>query len=890
MFLNHHPAQFGLSPELSADVSLLDKVLGKILLNQHGEWIVETAQVLLNDPEASIPELAKKYPQLNEAQGIRELCKAFTVYFQLVNAAEQKEIVRVNRVRTRQSGRKESIRETVQNLYKSVGKETLLEIIKSIQIVPTLTAHPTEAKRKAILDKLRAVSHLLASRDGADTLNEPLDLGNDIELKLENLLIELWQTDEMRNQQLTVTEEVRNAMYFFERTILDVVPWLHQDIEDALLECTGERIEVPSVVKYHSWVGGDRDGNPNVTRAESQSAMNWQRNTVIPKVRKELDALRWELTQSSKFCTPSAAIATYIEKYSALLTSEEQKRYSQEPYVMLLIAIDKQMQSESYLNNPNELIEVLRLIQESIELDGSQTLAHRSRISTLLRTLDIFGFHLCALDVRQHSREHAKTVGNLLRSAGICEKYEDESEASKIQLLLTEISNPRPLSRTLNPDDMVLGPIQLIDQPAGLIEAYVISMTNGVSDMLEVMLLLKEVGVEKTTRIVPLFETVDDLERSAGLMREILSIPVYRALIDKIGYQEIMLGYSDSSKDGGYFAANWALQSGMKNLAELSAELKIPFVLFHGRGGTVGRGGGRASQAIMSQPKGVFNGQIRFTEQGEVISFRYSLPAIAHRHLEQIVSACLLAKAHSLEENQEKPALETEYADLMHQLSLDSLNAYRSLVYDNPQFWDFYTHATPIDHISLLPIASRPVYRPGGAAQGVEGLRAIPWNFAWVQSRALVVGWYGLGTALEKAAESIELLRRLYKEWTFFQTVIDNAQLELVRADMKTAELYAKRAFDHGCATETWKQISAEYDRTRKALLAITNSDELLPNSKVIRQTVQFRNPATLPLNKLQLHLMNRWESLSDTEKQGTWREAMLQSIAGIAAAMQSTG
>lgn len=887
-FLGLDPAAFGLSPELSSDIQLLDQVLGKVLREQEGDWIITSARKLVHDESCTLADI--ECPELQSAAGLREFGKAFTMLFQLINSAEQKEIVRVNRARTMKGERRESIRETVRKVYDKYGKDKLLESIHRLWIAPTLTAHPTEAKRKVVLDKLREVSHLLAQRQGSNDLNAPLDAGLDTEIELENVIIELWHTDEMRSQRLTVEEEVRNSLYFFDRTIYEVVPWLYRDLEDALEEVLGQRVVVPNVIKYHSWIGGDRDGNPNVTPEATENAVQMLQDMVIPRHRGEIEKLRWEFTQSTKFVGEHAEIRNFASQFDQYVTDAERERYAQEPFVLLLLGLYGFL-SDSKAAWKLSLIQVelaLFAMQQSILRHEGQHLALRSSLQDTKRRIEVFGTHLASIDVRQHSKVHEQAMTLLLYQAGVLPKgkiYEKLTEEERVEVLAQELANPRPLIRTTTDERvlMVLKPMLSMAQTPSM-GTYITSMSTSISDILEVMLFLKEEGaLLNKPNIVPLFETVDDLQHCGPLLRKLFALPVYRQYLDTIGYQEVMLGYSDSSKDGGYLAANWALQSAMREIAAVSEETGIPIRLFHGRGGTVGRGGGRASQAILSQPKGAFNGQIRFTEQGEVISFRYSLPAIAHRHLEQIVSACLLATAEPNERD-----FDTEYEDVMNKLGDVSRAAYRKLVYETPGFWDFYTQATPIDHISLLPIASRPVYRPGSAAEGVEGLRAIPWNFAWVQSRALLVGWYGVGTALSSyiAENGPDELQKMYREWPFFRTVIDNAQLELVRAHMDTAALYASRAEDQSI----WATIRQEFELTRTGLLSVTGEKDLLENSKVIRQTVAFRNPLTLPINKLQIHLMDRWEHLSDEEKQGTWREAMLQSIAGIAAAMQSTG
>jgi phosphoenolpyruvate carboxylase len=886
-FLNLKPREFGLSQELSNDIELLDTILGKVLREQHGEWIVKAARKLVEHPELKIDDL--DIPELKTPEGLRDLGKALTMFFQIVNSAEQKEIVRVNRERSRTGTRRESIRETIHALYNKHGLERLLAVMGSLSISPTLTAHPTEAKRKVVLDKLRDISHILAHQSGTHDLNSPLDAGFDAAKNLENVIIELWHTDEMRSKRLSVDEEVRNALYFFDRTILEVVPWLYRDIEDALEEVSGERRTVPRFLKYHSWIAGDRDGNPNVDDRETAKAIQQQRELVMLKYRDEIEKIRWDLTQSTKFVNEfaSESIRRLSDHYAVRLSEFERERYAQEPFVLLLLGLSAFLESGADpIAQVEESLEVLKAIQSAILQSEGQTLALRSRLQDTIRRLEVFGSDLANIDIRQHSKVHEQAMHELLALANVVSNYKELSEEDRIPVLIQEIENPRPLIRETDSESIciVLDPISVMERER--LHTYITSMSTSVSDVLEVMLFLKERGaLRHKPNIVPLFETVDDLEHCGPLLRKLFQIPVYRDYVNQIGYQEVMLGYSDSSKDGGYLAANWALQSAMQEIAQVSKETGVPIRLFHGRGGTVGRGGGRASQAILSQPQGAFSGQIRFTEQGEVISFRYSLPAIAHRHLEQIVSACLIA---ALQPNQED--YDSVYGKTMERLAQTSRSAYRKLVYETDEFWEFYTESTPIDHISLLPIASRPVYRPGGSAGGVEGLRAIPWNFAWVQSRALLVGWFGVGSALQEFIDEnpdhLGQLQKMVNEWPFFRTVIENAQLELVRAHLPTAAQYASRSKHQ----HLWKVIEAEYEKTRSTLLAITGQKELMENSKVIRQTVAFRNPITLPINKLQIHLMDRWEKLTDEEKQGAWREAMLQSIAGIAAAMQSTG
>jgi phosphoenolpyruvate carboxylase len=497
----------------------------------------------------------------------------------------------------------------------------------------------------------------------------------------------------------------------------------------------------------------------------------------------------------------------------------------------------------------------------------------------------------------------------------------------KRQLIARELRNPRPLIfRDAQLSDTAARVVRVFDvvrrarrrlSPQAVV-TYIISMTHEVSDLLEPLLFAKEAGLlrwqkdEETGEerliseldIVPLFETIDDLQNCDHLMEEAFASPEYRLqLAARNGFQEIMLGYSDSSKDGGFLAANWALHDTQARLSKTCRDAKVSLRYFHGRGGTVGRGGGRANRAIQSQPPGTFDGRIRFTEQGEVISFRYSLPPIAHRHLEQIVSASLLATETADKELAATPDPKEPDAWLnpMGKMAAHSRAIYRAMVHDDPEFWLFFAQGTPIAHISRLPIASRPVSRSGKKLSSVDDLRAIPWVFAWIQSRYVVPGWYGLGSALEwfvegegdDASSRIAFLQSRYRDWLFFRTVIDNAQLELARAHLETASRYAARTDPPSLGEKFHTQISEEHARTRKWVLAVTQQEELLGHATAVRSTIALRNPAVLPISMLQVALMDRFDTETDggtNEADPSLREALLLSITGIAAAMQSTG
>jgi phosphoenolpyruvate carboxylase len=902
--LELQPECYGLSAGLADDLKTLDERLGLVLERQGSDDLIPIARRLMQLGAVEPAELYQAIPELRDRRVAREIARAFTVLFQLINVAEQKEIVRANRVH--EGRRKESIDDAVRQLRdRGVPASAIRQRLTTIEITPTLTAHPTEAKRKAVLDKLQGIALMLSSREAPPTLTEPLDAKGLAVAEIDRILTTLWQTDEMRALRISVEEEVRNALYFFERTITEVVPWLHRDLERALARYYPEEIwSVPTVLTYRSWVGGDRDGNPNVTAELTWQTLLEHRRLVLGIYLEAAAELRRELTQSTKLVGfLEEFLASVVRDDAELdLAAGDQGRYAQEPYVRKLMAIEERLQRTAAAVEPKqagayrtagELLADLRLIQSSLAAGGAETVARDGRLPHFIRQVEVFGFHLARLDVRQHSDEHQAALTELLAAAGVCPNYAELPEAEKLATLGAELANPRPLvplefqlSDRCRHVLEVFFTIARARRTLGedCIDTYIVSMTHGVSDLLEVLVLAKEAGLVGKLDISPLFETIEDLHRAPELVVAMAANPAYRAhLRQRHDRQEVMLGYSDSSKDGGFLAANWALYRAIRAIAAAAESAGLHLRFFHGRGGTVGRGGGRANRAILSQPEGATGGRIRFTEQGEVVSFRYSLPPIAHRHLEQIVSAVLLA---SFEPSNEVPEV---FVDAMNLMAETSRRAYRELVYENPDFWGYYTRATPIEPISLLPIASRPVYRPGKGIEGIEGLRAIPWNFAWVQNRATLVGWYGIGSALASLGDT-DLLQHMYRDWPFFRTILANAQLELARAHLETARLYAASLRPEPAMAAIEQRIEEEFALSCQWVLRATGEEHLLAHAAAVRNTIRFRNPAVMPLSVLQVALMRDAEQHADETADEAWRAAMLQTIAGLAAAMQSTG
>lgn len=965
-FLGLDPSRFGLTESLSEDIRLLDRLLGDVLREQEGDDLLDLARRLLAESEngGDPTLLLARIPELGDPLCAQRLLRGFTVLFQLINTAEQKEIVRVNRERQARAGgrpRTESIRDAVFKLQEGgMSAEAMQALIRCIDICPTLTAHPTEARRRAVLDKLDRVAVGLAERTRASNpiaarLDEPLSSEGDTEAGLRRALTELWQTDELRATPITVPEEARNALYFFEQAILNVVPYLHDDLRQALAGAyPGVDFEIPPFLRYRSWVGGDRDGNPNVTPEVTWRTLVEHRRVALRFFRDRIDILRREMTMGRRQLADEDPLLVSIEadRQTVPLPTARQARYQAEPYALKLQFMHARLEadlaqidrlasedkgvsvtSERYAHaygNADAFLADLLLLQESLRQNRAGAIADEGALAALVVQVQTFGFHLAALDIRQHSDEHEKAVGELLQAAGALppgvSSYADLPEAEKVALLERELQNPRPLvaadaplsegtQSALRVFEVIRRARQRLSPHA--VVAYIVSMTHAVSDLLEPMLLAKERGLlrwrgdgslESDLDYVPLFETIDDLHGCDALMQAAFNSPLYRhQLAAQNNFQEIMLGYSDSSKDGGFLAANWALHDTQARLAAVCRDAGVTLRFFHGRGGTVGRGGGRANRAIQSQPPGSFDGRIRFTEQGEVISFRYGLAPIAHRHLEQIVSASLLAAdagnrrdataaGHPPQTPAPEPAL---WRDAMRGMAAFSRNIYREMVHEDPDFWVFFAQATPIRHISRLPIASRPVSRSGKKLSSVDDLRAIPWVFAWIQSRYVVPGWYGLGSAIADFAQNtpdgLALLQTLYREWLFFRAMVDNAQLELTRAHPATSAWYAARTQPPELGAKFHALITEELVRTIEWVLKVTEQSKLLGHANVVRSTVELRNPAVIPISLLQVALMDAEDRDNGgidapLPEKSRWREAILLSITGIAAAMQSTG
>lgn len=919
----------GISQSLSKRVINLTEILEELVVDKHGEELIkklgrlplESMKALDEGDEKVLGRLQREMSDLSLTD-IKSVLQMYTTFFHLVNSLEQYEISRVNRSRefeeTPESPRKESIAEAVYRMKEAgYSYEEALDIFRQMDIQPTITAHPTEARRRSVLLKQQELASMVSRLGDSDiTPDEKIDLRREILNQLNLLLL----TDEVRAERLSVEDEVENGLFYFTHSIWDSIPVLYRDIRQAFDTYYNKRPEVPIVLKYRSWIGSDRDGNPNVTSHVTWQTVLQQRRTVLSKFKKDLNELRRYLSVSHKQAGVSeklkASIAKDEEEFP--ISDRIKRRYVHEPYrrkvVHVMAKIDflldlldsdkKEILKHSAQYTAAEFIADLELIRDGLVENGLPGLAEQGKLQDMIIRAKTFGFHLSGLDIRQHSGLHEETVEELFAKANVLENYGDLSEEDKIEVLVKELSNPRPLSPVRSKRSEVAAKVMtvfeeirdMLELNPDIFGSYIISMTHGISDMLEVMLIAKEVGlwsfengtVDSKLDVVPLFETIEDLENSAELMGQMYEHDLYtNHLKSRNGFQEIMLGYSDSNKDGGYWMANWALNKAQYELGTVCREHNVDFRLFHGRGGTVGRGGGQSNQAIVAMPAVANNGRIRFTEQGEVISFRYMLSSITHRHLEQIVNAVARVTMAQYSESPGYLSGKEQEREIIEQLAETSMQAYRDLI-DDPEFWDWYSGITPIEHIGKLPIASRPVSRGSSDDMTFDTLRAIPWVFAWTQVRYNAPGWYGFAEGLNKVKEdhdgALEVLKKWNEEWTFFRTVLNNSQREMARTHLPTSTLY------NNDGEPFHEKLTEHFKDAEEWVTSITGYDRVLAHNKVIQNSIAFRNPFTYPLNFIQAELLQRWKKADSEKEKEELTEVLFLNINGIAAAMQSTG
>jgi len=880
---------------LRADIRHLGGLLGDIIREQHGDDafnLVEDVRARAKDRRKTDPNgvgtLLLAIENL-DTQRLRVLIKAFSNYFQLINIAEDLQRIRVLRQRESDGRLDESIASAVLTLRDSgMMAAEMRALLNEIRIRLVMTAHPSEAKRKEVLIKLQHVASMLARADLGDLLPRE---DRQLEAAICEEIEELWQTRPTRSSRPSVMDEVDFGVHFLTTEIMDRTIDIYDDLLFSLETAYPDEdwSNLPPVLGNASWIGGDRDGNPNVTADVTLETLRTMREAAREMYLDEVKLLETHFTQSLDEVRVSSAL---MDRVQAAFGYD---RAGDEIYALFMREIHRQLKEDKYLSGDEFLADLL-LVQRSL-LENKGYFVANGMLRRLILKVRLFGLHLAPLDIREDARLQRAAVDELFRSYGVCESFNALDETEKQALLTREIQNSRPLfplapafsdttNRIIATWRMVARAHRLYGK--AVIDSVIASMTMSPSDVLIMLMFACEVGVWRDVDLVPLFETIDDLKDAPEIMLTLFTNPEYRKHLEARGQrQQIMLGYSDSNKDGGYFSSNWNLYLAQQSLSEVCVEHGVRLELFHGRGGSIGRGGGPANRSILSQPPRSLHGRLKITEQGEVIAYRYSNADIARRHLQQVMNAVLLATA-----NRSFSEAQPEWREVMNTLSVTSQNAYRDLVYETPGFESYWQQSTPINELARMPIGSRPAKRSKG---GFESVRAIPWIFSWMQSRAIIPSWFGVGSALETfcsaAPDGLDVLRKMFREWRFFRALVENVELDLAKADMGIAGLYASLVTDDTLREHIFSQVKSEHARACDYICRITGESTLLERSPVMQISIDRRNPYVDPLNFIQVVLLKRVRMLSPgTAEHETLLDLALATINGIAAGMKTTG
>jgi phosphoenolpyruvate carboxylase len=920
-----------ISPTLSADknhplredIRLLGRMLGDTIREQEGDRIFDLVELtrqnsiaFQRDGDAKAKKQLESVLNDLDADDTIAVIRAYSYFSLLANIAEDQHHIRRRRAHDLAGSRPRegSVALAIERALDSdIPIPKLVSFFSDALVVPVLTAHPTEVQRKSILDQQKQIAQLLTERDRLQ-LTPKEDARNEDTLR--RAVLTLWQTRILRELRLTVEDEIENALSYYQHTFLSELPRLYSEVEDELGVAAGAATPITaSFLRMGSWIGGDRDGNPFVTNEVMAHALAQHCSTILNHYFDELDKLGSELSQSVRLVQVSPELESLAERSpdASLQKRDELYRRALIGIIARLSATARALDPQRQLQDtdeqvrpyasPSEFADDLAVISESLLTNSSSRIA-RGRLRALHRAVEVFGFHLAALDMRQHSGVHESVVAELfLRGAGRS-GYQELAEEQRRAWLLEELQVPRPLrSQFLDYSEATRRELAIIDMAAELrrrfgaesVENYIVSMTSGVSDLLEVALLLKESGLlvpgDKPVldlNLIPLFETIEDLRRSGQVMDSLFREPCYRAMLESRGdVQEVMLGYSDSNKDGGFLTANWELYKAEVDLVKVFAEHGIRLRLFHGRGGTVGRGGGPSYNAILAQPPGSVAGQIRITEQGEVIASKYSDSEIGRRNLETLVAATLEATLlASKDHSHDHPG----YYEALEAMSARAYSVYRALVYETPGFVEFFRSATPIAEIADLNVGSRPASRR--KSDRIEDLRAIPWVFSWSLARIMLPGWYGFGSAVEhwvsvSGEDSIESLREMYLKWPFFHALLSNMDMVLAKSDISIASRYVELVGNAQLGQQIFARIEQEWHRTVHWLLTITGQKHLLEANPALARSLQSRSPYIDPLNHLQVDLLLRYRK---GEHDDSLKRAILLTIKGISAGLRNSG
>ncbi|WP_258002259.1 phosphoenolpyruvate carboxylase [Burkholderia sp. WAC0059] len=927
---------------LFEDIRFLGRLLGDVVREQEGDAVFEVVETIRQtavrfrreEDNTAALALEKRLRALSPDQTV-SVVRAFSYFSHLANIAEDRHRNRRHRIHDLAGSAPQpgTIAHSLERLVEAGAAATpvLQQFFNDALIVPVLTAHPTEVQRKSILDAQHDIARLLAERDQPLTQRER----ERNEALLRARVTSLWQTRMLRDARLTVADEIENALSFYHATFLTEIPALYGEIETALKE-HGLAARLPAFLQMGSWIGGDRDGNPNVTAETLEHASERQATVIFEHYLEDVHRLGAELSVSNLLAGASDEL-----KALAAASPDPSPHRVDEPYRRALIGMYTRLAASARVRLGEGVVRVrsagrgaqpvraqpyadasefsrdLHVLMDSLAAHYGASLAI-PRLAPLLRAVDVFGFHLASIDLRQSSDVHEAVVAELFARAGVEADYAALSEDDKLIALLAQLAEPRLLrSPYLDYSALVQSELGVLEMARATREKfgdrsvrnYIISHTETVSDLLEVMLLQKETGLltgrlghaddpaKAGLMVIPLFETIPDLRNAPHIMRDLLALPGIDSLIEHQGNeQEVMLGYSDSNKDGGFLTSNWELYRAELALVSLFNERGITLRLFHGRGGTVGRGGGPTYQAILSQPPGTVDGQIRLTEQGEVIASKFGNPEIGRRNLETVIAATLEA---SLLPHRNAPAQLSAFEETMQHLSDTALAAYRSLVYETPGFTEYFFTSTPITEIAELNIGSRPASRKlhDPKHRKIEDLRAIPWGFSWGQCRLLLTGWYGFGSAvtayLDEAGSAAErarrvtLLKKMHKTWPFFSNLLSNMDMTLAKTDLAVASRYAQLVSDKKLRKHVFERIVAEWERTTRVLDEITGHAGRLADNPLLARSIKNRFPYLDPLNHLQVELIRRYRLGDESERV---RRGNHLTINGISAGLRNTG
>ncbi|WP_315772494.1 MULTISPECIES: phosphoenolpyruvate carboxylase [unclassified Bradyrhizobium] len=901
---------------LRDDIRLLGRILGDTVRDQEGaelfdlvERIRQTSVRFHRDEDRQARrELEQILDGMTTAETVR-IVRAFSYFSHLANIAEDQNNIRRMRAKSDSNGGAGMLAATLAHA-KSAGFEAsdLRKFFSTALVSPVLTAHPTEVRRKSTMDREMEIAMLLDRRERMQLTPDEREANDEA---LRRAVLTLWQTNLLRRTKLTVLDEVTNGLSFYDYTFLREVPRLLCSLEDRLNDGAEVAGDLASFLRMGSWIGGDRDGNPFVTAEVMRGTLKLQSSLALHYYLEELHLLGSELSIAAHLADVSEELRALAER-----SPDTSPHRHGEPYRLAVSGIYARLAATAKklgiqisrlpvaavapYDSVKQMQDDLDVLHHSLVANNAEVIA-RGRLRLLRRAVDCFGFHLARLDIRQNSAVHERTVAELIDTAMPGMSYMALSEDARVGLLVSELRNARPLvSQFVKYSDETVGELALFRAAAeahatfgaDVIPQCIISMCKGMSDMLEVALLLKEVGLidpsgRCAVNIVPLFETIEDLQASSAIMDRMLALHDYRRLVDSRGaVQEVMLGYSDSNKDGGFVTSGWELYKAEIGLVDIFERHGIRLRLFHGRGGSVGRGGGPSYDAIIAQPGGAVNGQIRITEQGEIISSKYSNAEVGRNNLEILAAATL--EASLLHPRQ--PAPKREYLTAMDRLSELAFKAYRGLVYETDGFVEYFWASTVINEIATLNIGSRPASRK--KTRAIEDLRAIPWVFSWAQCRLMLPGWYGFGSAVEtwiaeNPEQGMPFLRELYQEWPFFRMLLSNMDMVLAKSSIAIASRYAELVPDEALREKIFGRIRREWNLVIETLLDIMGQERLLQGNPLLERSVRNRFPYLDPLNHVQVELLKEHRAQNPDEQ--VLRGIQL-TINGISAGLRNTG